>query len=192
MSPMKFKNFVIIQPILVLLAVPLEMESCDWAAKAHPTPTAAAFLPLQRWGMILGMAAMPINIVNNATGSFSLAAAAAAAAAAAGADESAALHACHRVYGFLFTFLAGVMTCYILWWLEKKSWKRFLSPTTPIENIAWPGCPPVGELRSALEEVRYEEAAMRLQPQPWWEGVFMVSHAVIAAGLLWQVLDLFL
>ena len=162
------------QPILILLSFSVDLESCTWAVTHHPETTAAAFLPLMRWGKAVAGATFPLSIVHQ-TGL--------------DAVQEDTLVACKHVYSFLFVFTAYALPAFILWKLEKHAWNRFITMRIPLNQLTWPGGPRASEMADALTELWTREGSV-VAPEPFWEDSHAAMNIYLAAIMIWRVLEL--
>ena len=53
MYRMQLRNFLLLQPVMLLLSLPFELDACNWAAEQRPKIAATTFGGLARWGRVL-------------------------------------------------------------------------------------------------------------------------------------------
>ena len=179
--PMRLKTFLFVQPVLIFLATPLELKSCNWAWERHPETTTAAFIPVSRWLRTIANTLLPLTAVQKI---------------AAPAQDP--LHECYHAHTFFFVALAYIMTGTILWIHENQLYHCFLSPANDhIEMMVAPstreasGNSQISMINTAMDDLWCEEVAT-LRPDPRTEALHCAAHVCLALGLLWQGIDIFI
>jgi hypothetical protein len=134
----KLHVFLIWQALMVVLTLPMELGTCEWALSTHPRLAEKLFGTLHAWGGLLAGAGMPP--VDNSEHVSALAG---------------IKHDCYHVQTYLAIMFGYVMPAVVIWLYETSVWKEFLvsEPT----DLTWPGGPTSREIGQALAMLQEKE-----------------------------------
>lgn len=159
---LKFRNFMITQPLILLASIPGEHRACSWAAHNHPEVAATAFNAVATWAR-------------------SVFSSPAARHALANAPPGDALATCCKVHGLVTLVLGLVTPGLVIWQLEQRMWREFAR--RPAETLTWRGGPSAGQLAAAQAALRSKQGApLRFDGR-------LVAVGFVLAATAWQLLD---
>ena len=177
----RFKAFLLAQPLLVASALPFELDSCAWAQRDAGGAEAVnkSFVPFSLWLQRVFNFVLPISFpsppLRDHNPPFLKA-----------APTASPEGACYRVVSFLFIFLALNVTGFVVFWQERQSWRRFLN-SQECEH-AMRAADDRQKFETALRQVCSKEA-MRLTPIDMWEQVSSLLWLVMSAAVVWKAVD---
>jgi hypothetical protein len=159
---LKFRNFIIVQPLVLLASIPGERHVCKWAAYHHPGLAATAFNSMALWIRALLSSPQALSALGDA-------------------PANDALAACCKVHAFMTLVAALVIPGLVIWQLEQQMWRDFVQ--RPPASLAWPGGPSIEELTAA-------QAAQRsAQGRPLLFNGRLVAVGFVLAATAWLFLD---
>jgi hypothetical protein len=158
---MKARNFLLAQPVVLLLSVPEARQACRWAATHHPGPTQAAFGGL-------------VNALRATMGGPS---AMRAAMEPAWGDP---YTACMLIDTYASIAIGLLLPALVIWWMEQPVWRDFALRDPAA--LTWPGGPSAERIAEAQVHLK---AGGATKPPPR----FPLGVGAVLAVLCWQLLE---
>ena len=161
---LKFKIYMIVQPVLLLLSWGAERDACATSAAEYPELTNGAF----------GAVAVFLRRILHSS--------------VQGTLEDGPLATCCKVHAWLAIMIALVLPGAVIYYLEQQAWWEFTraDPT----RLSWTGGPSRDEIRVVQRKLRLarKQSDDYYYHSGQWDGRTVAIGFVVTA-VLWQLLD---
>lgn len=159
---MKFKLYIIVQPVILLLGWQSDCMACRASAREFPKLTSAAFGPLTT---------LLRTILQSST------------------RYEAAIDpfmACIKVYAFLLIIISFLLPGFIIWYFERQTWRDFTRADP--KTLTWEGGPSRGDIAAVQIKLRRASKSNKSFYYSGYDGrIFGIGFVVLS--ILWQLID---
>jgi hypothetical protein len=171
MYRLRIKTFLFAQPLILAVAIPFELEICDFLGVKDPTSTNHAYGSIGQYGRVLSASIHPVfSLFDQSKRNL--------------ASPPNPVAVCRQVHLFLAICFVYVMPGIIIWRLEEESWRNFV--TLRGEQVLWPGSPEPAQLTQALMVLHEDE---RDKAASETSGTRFAILIFIGSALLWRTLE---
>jgi len=171
MYRVRIKTFLFAQPFILAMVLPFELGICNFLGAKDLKLSKHVYGSIYQYGHLLSASAHPVSLVFNQSKNVT------------SPPDPVAL--CRQVHLFLVIFFGYLIPGFIIWRVEKESWRGFLKLRA--EQLVWPGSPEPAPLSQALTVLKDDAEREKVKNET--SGVRFVLLMFIGAALVWRTLE---